>query len=56
MKQFLLSLILSTTLFSITAQITLSRSGFPQAGDTLITAVDNLPTNIAITGAGGNQT
>ena len=37
------------------AQITVSNAGFPIAGDTLITAVDNLPTNIPITAEGGNQ-
>lgn len=40
----------------VQAQITVTDAGFPQPGDTLITAVDNLPDNIAITAGGENQT
>lgn len=57
MKHFLLHIItLFLFPFFCFSQITVSNSGFPQAGDTLITAVDNLPTGITITAAGGDQT
>ena len=57
MKHLVLTFLISGT-FSIwlTGQITVTNAGFPQAGDTLITAVDNLPDNIAITAPGGDQT
>ena len=57
MKHFLLAfhtIILFS--FAITAQITVTNTGFPEAGDTLITAVDNLPSGIQITAGGGDQT
>lgn len=37
------------------AQPTITNSSFPQAGDTLFTAVDNLPAGNYITGGGGGQ-
>lgn len=57
MKHFLLTFY-TITLFSFatTAQITVTNSGFPEVGDTLITAVDNLPSGIEITEGGGDQT
>ncbi len=55
MKHFLLvfSLFLSLSAF---AQITITSATFPEAGDTLFTAVDNLPSSsIEITPSGGDQ-
>ena len=40
---------------ALVGQITLGSSHFPKIGDTLFTAVDNLPGNIEITAAGPNQ-
>ncbi|MDF1864131.1 MAG: T9SS type A sorting domain-containing protein [Saprospiraceae bacterium] len=37
------------------AQVVVTSATFPQIGDTLKVAVDNLPENIEITAAGGNQ-
>jgi hypothetical protein len=37
------------------AQITITNSSFPNTGDTLFTAVDNLPSGIEITPSGGSQ-
>lgn len=48
-------LILIAATLSITAQITVTNSTFPAAGDTLRTATDQDPTGITITPAGGPQ-
>lgn len=56
MKQFLLIILLSLSIgLQINAQITLSNETFPTIGDTLFTAIDNLPSNISITPSGGGQ-
>ncbi|MCG8326246.1 MAG: T9SS type A sorting domain-containing protein [Chitinophagales bacterium] len=56
MKQTLLNLLFlfSCSLGAI-AQITVTNSTFPEVGDTLLTAVDNIPSNIVITPAGPDQ-
>ena len=56
MKQTLLSLffVLSCSLGAI-AQITVTNNTFPETGDTLLTAVDNIPSNIIITPSGPDQ-
>lgn len=56
MKRYLLS----TTIFCLFAffadsQITLTNASFPAVGDTLFTALDNLPSGIDIGSAGGAQ-
>lgn len=56
MKQSLLTLFLLFAAGGVTlAQITLSRESLPSVGDTLYTAVDNLPSNISISPAGPDQ-
>ncbi len=37
------------------AQITVNNTTFPEVGDTLYTAIDNMPSNISITSPGGPQ-
>lgn len=56
MKEILHCFILAT-LWATTAlaQATITNSSFPNAGDTLFTAVDNLPSGNYITGPGGSQ-
>lgn len=39
----------------VKAQVTITNESFPTAGDTLFTAVDNLPSGISITPPGGQQ-
>ena len=53
MKQTLL-LILIIFVSNLHAQITVTNASFPVAGDTLFTAVDNLPSNIDIQAPGGD--
>ena len=56
MKQTLLSTLALFFLSICTyAQITVTSASFPGLGDTLLTAIDNLPSGIDITQAGGNQ-
>jgi hypothetical protein len=56
MKKNLLTLLIFLGVFAVTtAQITVTSATFPQIGDTLKTAVDNLPENIEVGIAGGNQ-
>jgi len=56
MKQFLPGLIFILLITSYaTAQITVTNSTFPQTGDTLLTAIDNLPSGVSITPSGGDQ-
>ncbi|MFN7119307.1 MAG: T9SS type A sorting domain-containing protein [Saprospiraceae bacterium] len=54
MKHFLL-LIFSLLYYSITAQIVLQPMMLPRVGDTLRTAMDNLPTNISLLASGADQ-
>lgn len=55
MKHYLLFLLI-LVVGNLSAQITINSDHFPQAGDTLFTAVDNLPSSsIQITDAGGDQ-
>ncbi|RMG85654.1 MAG: T9SS C-terminal target domain-containing protein [Bacteroidetes bacterium] len=57
MKQLILSLLFFAGICSTgTAQVTITADLFPTVGDTLRTAVDNLPENITITPPGGGQT
>lgn len=54
MKQTVLFLLVWIPLL-LAAQITIPITTLPRVGDTLRTAVDNLPTNISLGGAGANQ-
>ena len=56
MKRLLLFFILSLSANFLTAQITITNSSFPQAGDTLKTAIDNSPENIVVGDPGANLT
>ncbi|MEN0006461.1 MAG: hypothetical protein AAF798_20075, partial [Bacteroidota bacterium] len=56
MKQTVPFVIFLSLVCSLTAQISISNDFFPAAGDTLYSAVDNLPSGITITPAGGDQT
>ncbi len=49
-------ILLVATTISLSAQIIVTNSTFPAAGDTLRTATDNNPSGITITPAGGPQT
>lgn len=53
------TLLITISLFLLTfcvhGQITVTNASFPVLGDTLLTAVDNLPSGIDITQAGGDQ-
>ncbi|MEM1322663.1 MAG: T9SS type A sorting domain-containing protein [Bacteroidota bacterium] len=55
MKQYLLSFLFLTFLYSLSAQITVDNESFPQVGDTLRTAIDAMPGDVSITAAGGDQ-
>jgi len=55
MKQNILSICLLLFTGSVFAQITVTNSTFPVAGDTLFTRVDNMPTGITITPSGGSE-
>ncbi|MEZ5041568.1 MAG: T9SS type A sorting domain-containing protein [Saprospiraceae bacterium] len=56
MKQFLLcTFLLIASWTSLLGQINITNSYFPAAGDTLITAVDNLPSGIVVGSGGPNQ-
>ena len=56
MKEFLLYLVLALLFSStVTAQVTITNESFPEAGDTLFTAVDNLPSGNYLTGNGPGQ-
>jgi len=55
MKQALQTFILLFFSIAATAQITISGDSFPEVGDTLRTATDNLPQGIAISAAGPDQ-
>lgn len=55
MKQALLLLFIGIGFFS-QAQITVTNASFPTAWDTLLTAVDNLPSNINVQAPGGDLT
>lgn len=54
MKLTVLSILFSLTVFSLTAQITVTSATFPVAGDTLKTVFDGMPGGIVINPAGGN--
>lgn len=54
MKQNILFIFLLIS-FSVIGQITVTNETFPVAGDTLRTAVDNMPQGITITAAGADQ-
>lgn len=54
MKHFQL-LVLCFLTFTAGAQITVTSSTFPQAGDTLLTGTDNMPANIQVGTPGGNK-
>lgn len=54
MKQFLVLLMLGFP-FLLIAQITIQPFTLPQIGDTLRTAIDNLPSNISLAASGANQ-
>lgn len=54
MKLTLLSFILSLFTLSVTAQITVTNTTFPVAGDTLKTVFDGMPTGIIINPNGGS--
>lgn len=53
--KYLTPLLFLLWLAPATAQITLRAGSFPSVGDTLYTAVDNLPNNIPVTTAGADQ-
>jgi len=55
MKKLLLSLITLLGSLGLFAQITVTNATFPVAGDTLFTAIDNMPNGVTITAAGGPQ-
>jgi hypothetical protein len=56
MKRILLqAAIIAVMAASLQAQITVTNSTFPSLGDTLFTAVDNMPSGIAVTSPGGQQ-
>jgi len=58
MKQYIRNIFLgSLFLFTplLKGQIVVTKQNFPSVGDTLYTAVDNLPANIPLTAAGGDQ-
>ena len=54
LRLFSLALSLSLSYWT-SAQITIDSDNFPKPGDTLLTAVDNLPYQIKISPSGGNQ-
>ena len=56
MKNLLVISILFIASLGLTAQITITNSTFPVAGDTLRTATDLTPAGIVMTGVGGPQT
>jgi hypothetical protein len=56
MKQSLPFVFFLFVVLGLQAQITINNSNFPVAGDTLLLAIDNLPSGIEITPAGGSQT
>lgn len=51
----LLASILTLLMTGLQAQVVITNSTFPVVGDTLFTAVDNLPSGIALTQPGGQQ-
>ncbi len=53
MKNHLLGIFFLTLSFALSAQITVTNATFPQAGDTLRTAIDGAPNGIDINPAGG---
>jgi len=55
MKKLVLSIAVLFCGLGLQAQITVTNAMFPQAGDTLYTAIDNMPTGISITPSGGPQ-
>lgn len=55
MKKIILLLFSISIFAGLQAQISIDNDNFPVAGDTLFVAVDNLPSGINITPAGGNQ-
>ncbi len=56
MKHFLLAILFLGLINVGQAQITVTSATFPVAGDSLITATDNLPAGIDMMTGGGNQT
>ncbi|MFM9951008.1 MAG: T9SS type A sorting domain-containing protein [Saprospiraceae bacterium] len=55
MKKLVLSIAVLCCGLTSQAQITVTNAMFPEVGDTLYTAIDNMPSGIAITSPGGPQ-